>query len=832
MKNSTGTFAAMRMRGLLATLPLAAFALAQTLTADTVLWYRFEEHEPGYTMTSSDRVTNEVDNDSMKGVPKWSAASAWKNHRPNYVAPPKGYEAIYDPVSGKIYPNTAVMNFPPTHKNDSEFIGDGPHIETPDCEALHLQSWTVEMFVARTGQYRAQDAIVKKQCNGGSSTRCNYAIYRPGSASNKYAFQVLAYNEGGTGFKATASSSALSDNTALAGDLMTKTNFWDHVAVTFDAATRTVRAYKNYVEVSNSPKVFDEGYATQVYDSQFPLIIGAGMGGNLGGDIDEFRISNVALAPSQFLRMCSPNALPETTHYIDFSASTNLSAFAGWSEESSTIRGFFANTAPVAASNRTEGAKVNGKVGSGIVSDDLPGDDTRPGLLSDVAVANESAAHILTNVLNNTNSGYIRVPGLDAVTDSSATVEFFFKATRVLNKANAVNADAQDSAYLMDLSQCNVCVVRANRKVYMRLTGNLYGYPETGDSLRIDDDRWHHLAYVYDREEGSEVFYLDGTRIFGQQSDSLKSATHVIGLTDNTDRVMVLGNNGFSSINGGYTMTDTVFDEIRITKKALRPCEFLTSVPKEAGNTLAWYSFENDSLANGAYDDVIGAGALAAYAGGTSAFSPKTPGDGHELWDSARNKIRDNFKSVSFAGGKAVWPRNSLLEREDLTVEFFARENAASANAGLVSLLRSDSGTNSTAIAESDAMWSIRVGSDGKTPEVYVNNGSAQIVAFPAASALGGNWRHYAVVFAPSGNDTTVKLYCDQTLAATQTITGKIQLPSATGGAIPMLGTTTGASSGAAFNGSIDEVRISLGEVEVADFLYAPPPGATVIYMR
>lgn len=832
MKNSTGTFAAMRMRGLAATLPLAAFALAQTLTADTVLWYRFEEHEPGYTMTSSDRVTNEVDNASMKGVPKWSAASSWKNHRPNYVAPPKGYEAIYDPVSGKIYPNTAVMNFPPTHKNDSEFIGDGPHIETPDCEALHLQSWTVEAFVARTGEYRAQDTIVMKQCNGGAITRCNYAIYRPGSASNKYAFQVLAYNEGGTGFKSTASSSALGDNTALAGDLMTKTNFWDHVAVTFDAATRTVRAYKNYVEVSNSPKVFDEGFATQVYDSQFPLIIGAGMGGNLGGDIDEFRISNVALAPSQFLRMCSPNALPETTHYIDFSASTNLSAFAGWSEESSTIKGFFANTAPVAASNRKEGAKVNGKDGSGIVSDDLPGDDTRPGLLSDVAVANESAAHILTNVQNNTNSGYIRVPGLDAVTDSSATVEFFFKATRVLNKANAVNADAQDSAYLMDLSQCNVCVVRANRKVYMRLTGNLYGYPETGDSLRIDDDRWHHLAYVYDREEGSEVFYLDGTRIFGQQSDSLKSATHVIGLTDNTDRVMVLGNNGFSSVNGGFTMTDTVFDEIRITKKALRPCEFLTSVPKEEGNTLAWYSFENDSLANGAYDDVIGAGALAAYAGGMSAFSAKTPGDGHELWDSERNKIRDNFTSVSFAGGKAVWPRNSLLEREDLTVEFFARENAASANVGLVSLLRSDSGTNSTAIAESDAMWSIRVGSDGKTPEVYVNNGSAQTVAFPAASALGGNWRHYAVVFAPSGNDTTVKLYCDQTLAATQTITGKIQLPSATGGAIPMLGTTTGASSGAAFNGSIDEVRISLGEVDVADFLYAPPPGATVIYMR
>ena len=832
MNNSKKTKAVSCECGRIALLFLAVFVCTQTLMADTVLWYRFEEHEPGYTMTSADRVTNEVDNATMQGVPKWSAASSWKNHRPNYVAPPKGYEAIYDPVSGKIYPNVAVMNFPPTHKNDSEFIGDGPHIETPDCEALHLQSWTVEAFVARTGQYRAQDTIVMKQCNGGAITRCNYAIYRPGSASNKYAFQVLAYNEGGTGFKSTASSSALGDNTALAGNLMTKTNFWDHVAVTFDAATRTVRAYKNYVEVSNSPKVFDEGYATQVYDSQFPLIIGAGMGGNLGGYIDEFRISNVALAPSQFLRMCSPNALPETTHYVDFSASTNLSAFAGWSENSSTIRGFFANTAPVAASNRKEGAKVNGKIGSGIVSDDLPGDDTRPGLLSDVAVANESAAHILTNVQNNTNSGYIRVPGLDAVTDSSATVEFFFKTTRVLNKANAVNDDAQDSAYLMDLSQCNVCIVRANRKVYMRLTGNLYGYPETGDSLRIDDDRWHHLAYVYDREEGSEAFYLDGTRIFGQQSDSLKTATHVIGLTDNTDRVMVLGNNGFSSINGGFTMTDTVFDEIRITKKALRPCEFLTSVPKEEGNTLAWYSFENGSLANGAYDDVIGAGALAAYAGGTPAFSAKRPGDKAELWDNAENKIRDNMAALAFAGGKAVWPRNSLLERDNLTVEFFARQRTASAGAGLVSLLRSAHGTNSTALAEADAMWSIRVGNDGRTPEVYVNNGTAQTVVFPAAAVCADRWRHYAVVFAPSDGDTTVKLFCDHELVKTETITGAIQLPSPTGGAIPILGATTGIPDGVPFTGFLDEVRISLGEVAVADMLYAPPPGGTVFFVR
>ena len=129
-------------------------------------------------------------------------------------------------------------------------------------------------------------------------------------------------------------------------------------------------------------------------------------------------------------------------------------------------------------------------------------------------------------------------------------------------------------------------------------------------------------------------------------------------------------------------------------------------------------------------------------------------------------------------------------------------------------------------------MWSIRMGNVGRTPEVYVNNGTAQTVAFPAAAALADRWRHYAVVFAPSGGDTTVKLFCDHALVKTDTITGTIQIPSPTGGAIPILGATTGSSSGAAFTGFLDEVRISLGEVAVADMLYAPPPGGTVVFVR
>ena len=80
----------------------ALVASAQMLTADTVLWYRFEEHEPGYTMTSTDRVTNEANAATLEGEPKTGYNSKW----PRYVATPNGCDAIYDPVSGRL---TAVL---------------------------------------------------------------------------------------------------------------------------------------------------------------------------------------------------------------------------------------------------------------------------------------------------------------------------------------------------------------------------------------------------------------------------------------------------------------------------------------------------------------------------------------------------------------------------------------------------------------------------------------------------------------------------------------------------------------------------------------------------
>ncbi len=812
IKTNSGVFNSERgLAALRGASMIAAMAVATEATANTVLWYRFEEHDAGYTMTSSDRVTNEVDGATLVGTPKSGYSAKW----PCYVATPQGCGEIYDPVTGQMYANNTAVNLPGTSQNETDFNINSyrpPRIETTDNAALHLQSFTVEMFVARTWRYRgANEALVSKQNDGGAKTRCSYLIYRDQPGKNTFQFQVRVSNGAGS-YSVSCASSAIADGTSVKGSICTTSNFWDHVAITFDAESRKETAYVNYVKVGE--KTFNEGYGMEYAD--FPLIIGASGASNgsydnigFGGNIDEFRISDVALSPSQFLRMCSPIALPETTHFYTFEASTNFSWNSTWP---------WRNLAPVAneGSGKSMALYKIDYPTVGQDSDTTPGAMVRSGLPSDASAENTASFHTSTNQpATDATSAYFKAFGRKRFFATDFTFEMAFKMPP--QPTSAALSGAGDSSFLVFAGLWGFRVFRGANKQLSFYDGNNY------DLGRYTDGEWHRLAFVFEKSSGEHRVYVDGVQKLAKTRSRDPDA-------DNDDWYLLSDGNWWGS-SWGLNLSAGWIDDVRVTEKALRPCEFLTALPKENTDVLAWYSFENNSLSNGVYDAAIGEGALVSDANGVASFSIKTPGGEHELWNSEKVKIRDNFKSLAFAGGKAVWPRNSLLERQDITVEFFARQTSASPNAGLVTLLGSDSGTNSTTLAASDAIWSVRVGSDGRTPEVLVNNGSAQTVAFPAGSALDGGWRHYAVAFVPNGAGTTVKLFCDETLVKTDTIPGTLAIPSVTGGAIPVVGGTSGGAD-AAFNGAIDEVRITAGEVAVADFLYCPPPGATVLYVR
>ena len=723
---------------------------------------------------------------------------------PEYGAVPRECGAVYDPVTGQMHPNRAALSLSPT-SSASESRANGPRIEVADNVALHLDAFTIEMFIARGTDNRPYgDTIISKfvedgpsSASGSMAARYAYEIHRAQKDTDNHWF-AIHYKVQSTDRWASTTPSA----SPLSGNVLRKTGFWDHIALVSDVANKSVKLYVNYQLAAEKTLGSDEYYMD--YGSGQPILLGSNGYGSFGGMIDEFRISDTTLTPSQFLRMCSPIALPETTHFYTFDAPTNFSWNSIWP---------WRNLAPVAYEGSGK-SMVLYKIDYPTVgpdSDTMPGSIIRSGLLSDVSVENNASFHTSTNQpAADATSAYFKAFGRTRFFATDFTFEMAFKMPP--QPTDAALPGASDSSFLVFAGLWGIRVFRgANKQL------SFYDGAGNYDLGRYTDSEWHRLAYVFEKDSGEHRIYVDGVQKFAKTRSRNP---------DTADEWYLLSDGNAWGSSWGLNLSAGWIDDVRVTEKALRPCEFLTSVPKEDGSTLAWYSFENESLDNGVYTNAIGAGA----SGGTAAFYGKTPGQGKELWDSTETKIRDNATALAINGGKAVWPRNSLLEREDLTVEFFARQTAASANAGIVSAMRSDSGTNSTAIAATDAIWSIRVGSDGKTPEVYVSNGTEQTVAFPASSALGAAWRHYAVTFAPNGDDTAVKLYCNHELVVTQTITGKLQLPSATGGAIPMLG-TTGAGS-AAFNGTIDEVRISLGEVAVGDMLYAPPSGGLVLMYK
>jgi hypothetical protein len=177
--------------------------------------------------------------------------------------------------------------------NESVVIPDAPSLEP--TSAITLEAWVKLTSANGTA------AIVSRQFSSGTSDS-----YQIGLRPNLFF--------GLTG--ASGQPQSIDTNTSLA------LNEWHHVAGTWDGST--MRLYLDGNEIGSAPFTGPIGYP-----ASNPVIIGAdedGGGGNpdccfLPGNIDEVRISSVALTPAQFL-----NAPPTFTH---FNVSLPSSATAG-----------------------------------------------------------------------------------------------------------------------------------------------------------------------------------------------------------------------------------------------------------------------------------------------------------------------------------------------------------------------------------------------------------------------------------------------------------------------------------------------------------------------
>ena len=303
------------------------------------------------------------------------------------------------------------------------------------------------------------------------------------------------------------------------------------------------------------------------------------------------------------------------------------------------------------------------------------------------------------------------------------------------------------------------------------------------------DDAWHHIAFVYDKDQNEVRAYLDHA-LLGKKSD--------VTLAETASTKFYLGSAGiWGSTLGMHTWR---LDNFRITKKALRPCDFKTS-RFLSGNTLVWAPFDRSG------DFISEIGLKAEFSG-----SAWRVGAGR-LEDSLGGVVREhNRGAFSTSSGGGAYSRLSLIELPDVSVEFFVTCDGAVANDTDLVKLAGDDGS---------PVWAIRKKSDGKL-HVMVRPQGGSLTDLGGFADVPNGWRHIAVTFEPSadGVSTSVSFYLDY---------DRVGEPVAFNGTLAVEGLADSKLTCGNFDGGIDELRIVKGTLSVADMLHAVRVGAVLL---
>lgn len=355
----------------------------------------------------------------------------------------------------------------------------------------------------------------------------------------------------------------------------------------------------------------------------------------------------------------------------------------------------------------------------------------------------------------------------------------------------------------------------------------------TGDitsSAKVNDGEWHHVACVYDTS-GSKSFtlYLDGSEVGSKTEKTLCSGPHSDG------NGFVIGAQYVSISVGTAQGFKGSLDAVRITRRVLTTDEFLKSF---ALTRLFDARFDNDtaeSFGTGLPDYLAPAGSGMTMPGGTAAPAIVGSRGGKVILDgvSGTNKVEWG-KALKLDGGYVLYPRNRLLERQSLTVEFFAKfsdlKNSANIlrfNKGqggidwpvwtLFNELASD-GTNRLAVAA-------RLSSDGGVTPLAQR--TTKLYNLTANPDVFNQWHHWALTIEPNGDKTRFRLYRDyEPVGEVGELTGALHFP-ATGTCLAVGGTGV---TGAYVTGKLDNIRISPGILDPSQFMRSESPGTALSF--
>ena len=748
------------------------------LRAETVAWYHFDEGEIGAAPAATGFANAMAPADN----PNFLAATVTRGE-PTYG---KGFGdnvTWFDPVACSWALNGTALDF----KN--------ARIQIPNDARLHLKSATIELFFKYTDKRPGFFRVLEK-------SNAWLIFFLDG---NKLNARVFSSADGGT--------TGSNNNQFTATVSGPSVGQWHHLALVIDDTAKKAHLYFDYQCVGSTTYAGELASAT----ANSALFLGnnndeatkAENPASMNGLIDELRISDVVLTPDQFLRpsigATAANVHPETVVYLPFEtgdvsdiACFGVTDMTAWRKSTPLLNHVWTNSL-VSPVNSVSIEYGSDDATCATLDTAVRTPTVRRDVLSATDVPN---AQVLKTELRNSapetqpdRSPWIKVDDFQTDADGnrshgmltdSFTIEFFGNFAKPTGTADCqllyCGTKTAFNASITALENANA--------VRLNVTGALGNYPT------VSCDTWHHFAFRYDKTRRQVALFLDYRPCGSPVEFDFDSELAYLNAP------FELFNRDGDGGNGAHGLVD----DVRITKRALEPQEFLTGHGVASGTAAAWIDFEDDLLVK-PYPDVTLEGTASAMDGGEAPTrATRKPCRRIILPDDTK---RDNRWALALAGGQVAYGRNLMIENlANQTVEFFLCGDSAPSGAGV---LRLAAGADAT-------VWAVTAGANGQL-SVTVGE-TSHTFDVPLADA---KWRHYALTFAASGADaTTVTLWVD----------GEQVGEPFTAGTLTRTFTDSALTVGggaAAFVGGIDEIRITPQVLAPTDFLRASRPGVMLI---
>ena len=799
-----------------------AILAAGTAQADTLLWYRFD----GDGATITNKASPGTMDGALKSINTWGSLGGLGDTSSKFPTRCDAFPEetrLIDPATDAIQSDTV---------KSLSFTGDPANSGTvrllkadTTTTFKEMMSCTCEVFFklpsdsAAIETRRAKDILfplVDWGSPDGNGLGWFFGLRKDSSSTGFYPFFRYKYHNG-----TAVVQDDCQDKTYLNDDK------WHHLAVIItadtSANTATVKLVLDYTTLATT-KTLSGFYGFHNNNSgNFPFLVGADLWRSsksccFMGEIAEVRVSDAALAEDQLLRPLPEGPVDsDTLVYLplgdcDWFGSTNTASYKN-------IYHGALNAAPTASCTPfwyLNNSSVPYPAVSSYAADGM----LRNGYFSTETFADVKSMNFSRVLGTTANDGdqyfghVLRIPYENAhLAEGSFTMEWFFKTDGAVPRGNAIN-----SYTFLNNTFGKIMINQSNGFLLTLLVKAAGGYEDFNSSVRVDDGNWHHYALVYDKSQGVFAAYLDYRMI----------ASKTYALTTETSAVFCFGAEGrYKQAFAGQ------LDDFRITKRALKAGELLTTRQIVSADTALFAHFDGD-LSTGQDTAYAPDGVGGTLGGGTA---PTFVNVSRKI--DLNNDGTADYESTNvlrLAGGSVVYPHNSLLECRDFTVEWFAKYESVADVSMLLRLgMMSDIGTGTISWALYSSGGNLRFGAnvspDGAWKNIYRPDYNFATIA--DSGIADGKWHHLALVAETHTNatpaNTTFTLYKDYERVGNPLVfNGKDGADGIL--ALPSTGTTLSIGTGGkAINGYIDELRFRPGVQPVESFMRRLPNGFVVI---